>query len=80
MVLDIRMITRMFSAVLRGVGAQEVEVEVNARGAVKPIVIIVGKTSTMDGPLLIRRRLDQWTISSAEIRIYVAECNACVLL
>jgi hypothetical protein len=38
------MITRLFSAALRGVDAQEVEVEVNARGADKPIVIIVGKT------------------------------------
>lgn len=36
------MITRLFSAALRGVDAQEVEVEVNARGADKPIVIIVG--------------------------------------
>ena len=37
------MITRLFSAALRGVEAREVEV--NARGADKPIVIIVGKTS-----------------------------------
>jgi len=37
------MITRLFSAALRGVDAQEVEVEVNARGADKPIVVIVGK-------------------------------------
>jgi magnesium chelatase family protein len=36
------MITRLFSATLRGIDAQEVEVEVNARGADKPIVIIVG--------------------------------------
>ena len=36
------MITRLFSAALRGVDAQEVEVEVNARGADKPLVIIVG--------------------------------------
>ncbi len=36
------MITRLFSATLRGVDAQEVEVEVNARGADKPLVIIVG--------------------------------------
>ena len=36
------MITRLFSAALRGVDAQEVEVEVNARGADKPVVIIVG--------------------------------------
>ncbi|HSP44025.1 MAG TPA: YifB family Mg chelatase-like AAA ATPase [Luteolibacter sp.] len=36
------MITRLFSAALRGVEAQEVEVEVNARGADKPAVIIVG--------------------------------------
>jgi magnesium chelatase family protein len=36
------MITRLFSATLRGVDAQEVEVEVNARGADKPTVIIVG--------------------------------------
>ena len=36
------MITRLFSAALRGVDAQEVEVEVNARGAEKPIVVIVG--------------------------------------
>lgn len=38
------MITRLYSAALRGVDAQEVEVEVNARGADKPVVIIVGKT------------------------------------
>ncbi len=38
------MITRLFSAALRGVDAQEVEVEVNAHGADKPIIIIVGKT------------------------------------
>lgn len=38
------MITRLFSAALRGVEAHEVEVEVNARGADKPIIIIVGKT------------------------------------
>jgi magnesium chelatase family protein len=36
------MITRLFSAALRGIDAQEVEVEVNARGADKPLVIIVG--------------------------------------
>jgi magnesium chelatase family protein len=36
------MITRLFSAALRGVDAQEVEVEVNARGSEKPVVIIVG--------------------------------------
>ncbi len=36
------MITRLFSASLRGVEAQEVEVEVNARGSEKPQVIIVG--------------------------------------
>lgn len=36
------MITRLFSAALRGVDALEVEVEVNARGADKPMVIIVG--------------------------------------
>jgi len=36
------MITRLFSATLRGIDAQEVEVEVNARGADKPVVIIVG--------------------------------------
>jgi magnesium chelatase family protein len=38
----VQMITRLFSAALRGVDAQEVEVEVNARGADKPMVIIVG--------------------------------------
>ena len=38
------MITRFFSATLRGVDAQEVEVEVNASGADRPIIIIVGKT------------------------------------
>jgi magnesium chelatase family protein len=38
----VRMITRLFSAALRGVDAQEVEVEVNARGADKPMVVIVG--------------------------------------
>ena len=36
------MISRLFSAALRGIDAQEVEVEVNARGADKPLVIIVG--------------------------------------
>jgi magnesium chelatase family protein len=36
------MITRLFSAALRGVDAQEVEVEVNARGSDKPMIIIVG--------------------------------------
>ena len=36
------MITRLFSAALRGVEAQEVEVEVNARGADKPLIIVVG--------------------------------------
>jgi len=36
------MITRLFSATVRGVDAQEVEVEVNARGADKPMVVIVG--------------------------------------
>lgn len=36
------MITRLYSAALRGVDAQEVEVEVNARGAEKPMIIIVG--------------------------------------
>lgn len=36
------MIARLFSAALRGVDACEVEVEVNARGADKPMIIIVG--------------------------------------
>ena len=36
------MITKLYSATLRGVDAQEVEVEVNARGAETPAVIIVG--------------------------------------
>ena len=36
------MITRLFSAALRGVEAQEVEVEVNAHGADKPVIVIVG--------------------------------------
>jgi len=36
------MITRLYSAALRGVDAQEVEVEVNVRGSEKPLVIIVG--------------------------------------
>ncbi len=36
------MITRLFSAALRGGDAWEVEVEVNARGTDKPVVIIVG--------------------------------------
>lgn len=36
------MIARLFSAALRGIDAVEVEVEVNARGAEKPLVIIVG--------------------------------------
>ena len=36
------MITRLFSAALRGADAREGEVEVNARGADKPLIIIVG--------------------------------------
>lgn len=36
------MITRLYSAALRGVEAQEVEVEVNAHGAERPIIVIVG--------------------------------------
>ena len=36
------MITKYFSATLRGIDAVEVEVEVNARGADKPQVVIVG--------------------------------------
>ena len=36
------MITRLFSASLRGIDAHEVEVEVNARGADKPLITIVG--------------------------------------
>ena len=40
----VHMITRLFSAALRGVDVQEVEVEVNARGADKPVIMIVGKT------------------------------------
>jgi magnesium chelatase family protein len=36
------MITRLFSAALRGVDALEVEVEVNVRGSDKPMVIVVG--------------------------------------
>ena len=36
------MITRLYSAALRGVDAQEVEVEVNVRGSEKPQVIVVG--------------------------------------
>jgi magnesium chelatase family protein len=36
------MITKLFSAALRGIEAREVEVEVNARGADKPQVVIVG--------------------------------------
>lgn len=36
------MITRLYSAALRGVDAQEVEVEVNVRSAEKPQVIVVG--------------------------------------
>jgi len=35
------MITRLFSAALRGVEAQEVEVGVNARGAGKQVIIII---------------------------------------
>lgn len=38
----VHMITRLFSAALRGVEAQEVEVEVNAHGADKPMIVIVG--------------------------------------
>lgn len=37
----VRMITRLFSAALRDVEAQEVEVEVNARSSDKPMVIII---------------------------------------
>ena len=36
------MISRLFSAALRGIDAQEVEVEVNARGSDKPMITIVG--------------------------------------
>lgn len=36
------MITRLYSAALRGVDAAEVEVEVNSSGADKPLIIIVG--------------------------------------
>jgi magnesium chelatase family protein len=36
------MITRLFSAALRGVDAHEVEVEVNARDSDKPLTLIVG--------------------------------------
>lgn len=36
------MITRLYSAALRGVDAKEVEVEVNVRNAEKPQVIVVG--------------------------------------
>ncbi len=36
------MITRLYSAALRGVEAREIEVEVNARRADKPAIIIVG--------------------------------------
>ena len=35
------MITRLFSAALRGVDAQEVEVEVNAHGADKPNILVI---------------------------------------
>ena len=38
----VRMITRLYSAALRGVDALEVEVEVNVRGSEKPLVIVVG--------------------------------------
>ena len=38
------MITKFYSAALRGVDAFEVEVEVCARGSETPGVIIVGKT------------------------------------
>ncbi len=43
---DVRMITRLFSAALRGVDALEVEVEVNARGSDKPLIVIVGLPDT----------------------------------
>jgi hypothetical protein len=36
------MITRLFSAALRGVDAIEVEVGVNARDSDKPLTLIVG--------------------------------------
>jgi len=36
------MITRLYSATLRGIESREVEVEVNARGADKPMITIVG--------------------------------------
>ena len=36
------MITRLYSAALRGVDAAEVEVEVNSSGADKPLILIVG--------------------------------------
>lgn len=38
----VQMITRIYSAALRGVDAQEVEVEVNAWGAEKPQIFVVG--------------------------------------
>ncbi len=40
--ISVQVISRLFSAALRGIDAQEVEVEVNARGADKPMIIIVG--------------------------------------
>ena len=43
------MITRLFSAALRGVEAQEVEVEVNARGADKPLIILKGIMKKQQG-------------------------------
>ena len=38
----VQMITRIYSAALRGVDAQEVEVEVNAWGSEKPQIYVVG--------------------------------------
>ena len=40
----VQMITKLYSAALRGVDALEVEVEVNARNSETPGVILVGKT------------------------------------
>jgi len=50
----VHMIARLFSAALRGVEAQEVEV--NACGADKPVIIIVGKTLQVRGTAVNERK------------------------
>ena len=43
------MTARLFSAALRGVEAREAQVEVNAHGAGKPIIVLVGVPAAAGG-------------------------------